>query len=357
MKRAVKNHEADSGHGTRNAPSTPGGLASAQFPELGTTDRHEDPVVYIAGMGRSGSTLLERLLANQPGWWAAGELVHLWNRAVLDNEMCGCGVPFKDCPEWSAIGKAAFGGWDRVDAEAAYGLQQRVARDRHLARLSFPGSGTRFDADTLEYTALFRRIYQAIREVTGAAVVVDSSKHVTTALALKCDDEINLKVVHLVRDPRAVAFSWGKVVPRPASGGGTVMTRWSPLEVSLRYLAYNTILTWMFRGDRILVRYEDYISRATSTVEKISQWARAASAPIGPHLDSATAIDLPISHGISGNPSRFNVGRVQLSLDDEWLRKMKPGERRLVTSLTFPSLIQFGYVSVPDHVGLIGESL
>ena len=51
--------------------------------------------------------------------------------------------------------------------------------------------------------------------LTGSPVVVDSSKHVSLAFALSHDADLDLRVLHMVRDPRAVAYSWSKEVARP----------------------------------------------------------------------------------------------------------------------------------------------
>ena len=42
-------------------------------------------VLYIGGMGRSGSTLVDRVLGQAPGVCSVGELVFLWERGVLAN--------------------------------------------------------------------------------------------------------------------------------------------------------------------------------------------------------------------------------------------------------------------------------
>ena len=48
-------------------------------------------VLYIGGLGRSGTTLLERILGELPGACALGEVVHLWDRDVRADERCACG--------------------------------------------------------------------------------------------------------------------------------------------------------------------------------------------------------------------------------------------------------------------------
>ena len=61
-------------------------------------------VLYLGGIGRSGSTLLERMLGQIPGTCSLGEVVHLWARGIRDNERCGCGDTFHACPFWTSVG-------------------------------------------------------------------------------------------------------------------------------------------------------------------------------------------------------------------------------------------------------------
>jgi len=76
----------------------------------------DQKVLYIGGFGRSGSTLVERILGQLPGFCSAGEIVFLWQRGLIDGQLCGCGVPVPECEFWSRVGKTAFGGWDQIDA-------------------------------------------------------------------------------------------------------------------------------------------------------------------------------------------------------------------------------------------------
>src|ERR1019366_1995765 len=58
------------------------------------------------------------------------------------------------------------------------------------------------------------RLYRAIRQVAGKSVVVDSSREASQALVLARIPDIDLKVLHLVRDSRAVAFSYLRRKPQ-----------------------------------------------------------------------------------------------------------------------------------------------
>jgi hypothetical protein len=310
-------------------------------------DARPQPVVFIAGIGRSGSTLLDRMLGQATGWFSVGEVVHLWTRGLMANERCACGVIFRDCPVWSEIGKHAFGGWEQVDPMAINHMRLAVERDRHIPLLLYPRLRPGFLEDVMTYTELISRVYEAARVVTGASVIVDSSKHVPAALALRLNPGLDLRVVHLVRDSRGVAYSWSKAVSRPATSGETLMTRWSPVETSLRYLAYNTLLSRIFADEALQVRYEDLVANPRAIAGSIIEWLG-----LGPDgLESIKAngsVAFGTSHGISGNPMRFTTGPVDLAVDDEWMRSMSVADRFLVTLLTFPSLMRYRYHLRPE---------
>ena len=65
-------------------------------------------VLYLGGLGRSGTTLVERLLGELPNVCALGEVVHLWQRDIVDDERCGCGESFSRCAFWTAVGKRDY---------------------------------------------------------------------------------------------------------------------------------------------------------------------------------------------------------------------------------------------------------
>ena len=141
-------------------------------------------VLYIGGMGRSGSTLLERLAGQLPGVCNLGEIVWVFERGAQLNQSCGCGEPFADCPFWTKVGHIAFGGWGRVDLDRVEYLRGAVEDVKFVPRMLLPRSGARFDALRAEYTGYILRVYEAAAEVSGASTIVDSSKRTAFAYAL-----------------------------------------------------------------------------------------------------------------------------------------------------------------------------
>ncbi|MGP3913925.1 sulfotransferase [Nonomuraea sp. 10N515B] len=286
-------------------------------------------VIYLGGLGRSGTTLLERLLGELPGVVALGEVVHLWERGVLAMEPCGCGEPFPACAFWRQVGERAFGGWASVTANRVLMLRRRVDRTRRIVRIAH--------RDLAEYVQAYRLVYAA----TGARVVIDSSKHASLAWCLVTSG-VDVHVVHVVRDPRAVAYSWGKTVARPEDG--QPMTRWGPARTALQWSAQNAALELLARrGARVTtVRYEDLLAAPERTLTGLVRELGLSGVPELPFVDGH-AVWLGPSHTVSGNPMRFHVGWVELRRDDSWATGLGDGDRRVVNALTWPLRARYGY--------------
>lgn len=316
-------------------PSTPSG------------DNHEPQfvVLFIGGYGRSGSTLVEALLAQSDSAVALGEVEHLWERGVLNDERCGCGQPFSQCSFWQAVGDRAFGGWRRIDVEDVLILKRAVVRQRHLVRTMrrTPRSADR--RSLREYSTYHRRIYAAAAEVASAEVVIDSSKFPPMAVALAHDPELDLRVAHVVRDSRGVAYSWSKTVARPETAAGEPMPRYSAPHAAMHWAAHNIAMDATHRlGCPVMrVRYEDVVRDPSTTVGLV--WSGLGlPGSVKVPLVSPGVVDLSPSHTVAGNPMRFRTGHTTLRRDDEWQALMPRRDRTVVTTLNYPLLRRYGYL-------------
>jgi hypothetical protein len=300
-------------------------------------------VIYLGGLGRSGTTLLERILGELPGICPLGEVVHLWRRDLIDDEKCGCGTRFSGCGFWRAVGEAAFGGWDRVDAGRVLALQRAVERTRHVPRLAAHRLGTPHAARAATYADYYTRVYRAAAQVSGAPVVLDSSKHSALAFCLRLAPTIDLRVVHVVRDSRGVAYSWTKTVTRPESAGRAEMTRYAPARSALLWNAHNAAFGLLRRrGVPVLrLRYEELLADPAGAVRQVAGFAGIETGPLD-FLD-ADRVRLGTCHSAAGNPMRFTTGEVELRHDDAWRTALPPRQRALVGALTAPLLTAYGY--------------
>jgi UDP-N-acetylglucosamine transferase subunit ALG13 len=308
-------------------------------------------VAYLAGFGRSGSTLLERLLGEAKSAACLGEVVHLWERGLKRDELCSCGEPFSACPQWQAIGRTAFGGWDKIDVERVIALHDAVDRHRRMPRTMLPFTSRALRGQLLEYAGYYNQIYCAAAEVCGVEVVIDSSKHVSLAFALSHRRDVDLRVLQVVRDPRAVVYSWSKDVARPEATPGEgeeQMAKYSTVRASLWWLVSNALVEALRlrRVPRTRVRYEDLVTRPEETLRAA---VRALDLPLEPKLDRDGNDQVVLSrpHSVAGNPMRFHSGPITLRLDDKWHTELSPGRRRVATLLTWP-LYRWYRRSEPD---------
>jgi Sulfotransferase family len=306
-------------------------------------------VIYLGGLGRSGSTLVERLLAELPAVCPVGEVVHMWQRGVVEDERCGCGQPFSRCEFWRDVGAAAFGGWDRLDAGRVARLWAAVDRTRYIPRLAAPVLRPGLRRRLEEYLGYYARVYSAAAEASGCPIVVDSSKHASLAFCLRWHPGLDLRVIHVVRDSRAVAFSWAQTVSRPDSARASAMATYSPAAAAGHWNAQNSALQ-LLAGvgvPTLRVRYEDLVCSPAAILGRIADFARieADGSQFGfLGADASTRwADLRAAHTASGNPMRFTTGRVTIRRDERWRTAMPPGQRRTVTALTAPLLAQYRY--------------
>lgn len=304
-------------------------------------------VLYLGGLGRSGTTLLERVVGELPGAVPLGEIVHLWRRDLRDGERCGCGEPFLACPFWTAVGERAFGGWHEVDVDRVVALALTVDRTRFVPGLALKQWTDRHWGELREYTDYYVRLYRAVQAETGAAVVIDSSKHASLAYCLSHNAEIDLRVLHVVRDSRGVAYSWTKHVDRPETDGADEMTRFSPGRTALLWNAHNAAFSVLEpRNDRVQVMRLQYEHFVADPVDITRAVARFAGLQLGPgDLDflGPDTVALGRCHSAAGNPMRFLTGQLTIRHDDAWRQALPPAQRRLVSTLTAPFLVAYGY--------------
>lgn len=308
------------------------------------------PVLFLGGIGRSGSTVFELSLGTDDRVVALGEVVHLWQRCLLDRELCGCGKAFADCQFWSRVGDVAFGGWDRVDARRVIALKKRIDRTVRTPQLAGRAGGRKWNAEVAEYASYYARVYRAAAEISRRAVVIDSSKQASLPFVLRRAEGLDLRILHCVRDSRAVAYAWTKTVRRPealSANGAAYMKTYPPAILALKWMQHNATIEALrlLRVPTMRVRYEDWAAAPTATVERALNFA-GLERRVNPRLNDEW-IDLTTTHTCSGNPMRFTRGRVEIRRDERWRTALAPRSRRLVSALTAPGLAGYGYLGTP----------
>lgn len=298
-------------------------------------------VIYIAGAGRTGTTLLDNVLGQIDGFFSGGELVSIWRRSFLQNRLCGCGDPFRSCSLWRAIAGPGLG---KISDERAQYLADMVPRVRSMPGMLAPGSDRRVHKTYGPLLDAVDRLYRSITETTGSRVIVDSSKYPSYGLLLSSLPSLEVHVVHMIRDPRGVAFSWSRKKPSPAKGPGQFMTTHGPFNSAVLWNIWNLEAEALRTGPLASyeqLRYEDFMASPAAAVRTILDAARISKA-CAPRFTDHSVVLRP-SHTVSGNPSRMKTGPTNLRADTEWVAEMRPRDRRLVEFLTGPLMFRYGY--------------
>jgi hypothetical protein len=236
-------------------------------------------LVYVMGAGHSGSTILGITLGNCEGFFYAGELEEWLITAAR--------------PRWGAADRQAF--WEQVKArvQAADGLFGGSA-NRCLER-----SSASFRVDLWParrrlrpaYRQVARQLVEAVADAAGARYVVDTSHFPLRARELRELPGIDLHLIYLVRDPRAVVAS----NTRELSPHELAEIRWRKLTMNAnlwltQLLSIRTFLSHP-RDRRMFVRHEDFVADPDGVTRQIL--AMVGSDAELPDLDEL-AVDAPL---------------------------------------------------------------
>lgn len=306
--------------------------------------RKKIKVLYIAGSGRSGSTLLERVIGQIEGFFPVGELKYVWERGLAENQLCGCGTPFRECSFWKAVMEEAYGGLDQVSSEEMIRLRRQVDRVRFVPQIISPWRTPRYQERFKEYSRRLEQLYAAIQKVSGSRVIIDSSKDPSPAYVLGTLSMIDLYVVHLVRDCRAVAYSWMRKKIRPEIQDKVVyIPQFGPLESSWGWVFVNMCIEPLkyLNSRYTFLRYEDFVANPKAGLSRILTLVQEDVRDLP--LIGERSVYLESHHTVSGNPLRFKQGLIEIRADDEWRMKMRDRHRYLVNVLSWPLLMKYGY--------------
>jgi len=296
-------------------------------------------LIYIAGYGRSGTTLLDIALGQQPDVFAAGEITALPRHVWKENEFCACRQRASKCEFWGPVVK----GWEK-----GRGTGAMEAHGRLLARLEWLFDPTRILARYLphgrarSYREETAALFDELARASGASIIIDSSKLPGRAGALMTVPGIEVFVVHMVRDGRGVAWSMMKPYRRSVEDGIQKELRSKPLwYVAARWLAVNLGVEMLRlrlpRRRSIRVRYEDFVADPEGTLSDILALAGRSYVP----LEHPADVMRP-QHQIAGSRHRMQ-DEIRISKDIGWKSQMPRSLQTMFSMLAAPLLLRYGY--------------
>lgn len=180
-------------------------------------------LAYILAASHSGSTLLSMLLGAHPQIATIGEM-KLSAKAMgdLDRYRCSCGSLIQECAFWRQVREGmadrgfafdlACAGTDYREIDSRYA--RRLLAASHKGRLfeyvrdAALGLSPVWRSQLPEVHRRNSALAATVARITGTKVIVDSSKSPLRLKYLLRNSELDVKVIRLIRDGRAVALTY-----------------------------------------------------------------------------------------------------------------------------------------------------
>jgi hypothetical protein len=322
-------------------------------------------LAYILAASHSGSTLLSMLLGSHPQIVTIGEMT-LSPRAMgdLDRYRCSCGEFIRKCPFWAQVrdGMAKRGyAFDLADA----GTDYRSIDSRYVRRLLGPLHRGRLleicrDAGLACSPAWRRRLPEihgrnaalasTISEIAGAHMVVDSSKVGVRLKYLLRNPELDVKVIRLIRDGRAVALTYmdpagfadSKDPNKRAGGmgGNREKERLSMAQAAHEWRRCmeeaEHVLRTLDPSRRIEVRYEDYCHSPDATLGRLYEFLGVEPGRQPSHFRD-------VEQHVVGNGMRLDTTS-EIRLDERWKEQLTKADLQVFDQIAGRMNRRFGYV-------------
>lgn len=295
--------------------------------------------VYILGASHSGSTLLSMLLNAHPDITTIGETAP-GRMGDVDTYRCSCGQLIQECSFWANVAgrmrdRHPEFGLDNFGTKFEFPANRLINRILHfehrggileflrdaVLRLS-PG----WQKARREIAARCYDLATAVLAESGGRILVDSSKLAHRLKFLLRIPEFNLKVIHLVRDGRAVALTYMKQDEfadsrepalrrggrgmRAAATADSLPMRKAAQEWRRCLQAAEHVLAGLDRSQWIQVRYEELCNDTEGVLRRIHDFLGTDDArTVGCFRD--------VAHHVIGNGMRLD-GTARISLDERW---------------------------------------
>ncbi len=265
-------------------------------------------IIYIAGYGRSGSTLLDIILGSHPYILSGGELTYLYDDAVQPNRLCSCGFPLANCRFWKNYLNNT-----NIDDINNYRKITRKLEELKLVK-TLNSKKTEFELYGKFIENMFKYMSNRAVEIglkKRVRFIVDSSKtsrkvcYRPYLVAMLTD--FNVKLIHLQRGFTSTLKSVYKRSNWLEEGAFKgVRNRYiRAIRALLGYLIANKCAEkWKESVEYMYIEYEKLISEPIDTIRDVGEFIGLDLSPVV-HKISKNECFKP-QHLVGGNRLRFN---------------------------------------------------
>jgi hypothetical protein len=290
---------------------------------------------FVLAPAFHGATLLALLLSNHPSIVDPGD-----TNPPRPGVWCSCGKKLPDCSFWAAVLEKApprrvssgkmfptvpdFTTKEHLNVRLAAGISMATI---HTPLKVWSVRRERFD----EYVAVWTEFWEAAKLASGAQFAVDGEKSVTKFLVFRSVRDLDVRMIHLTRDPRAFAHS----VNRHRSEKGLPPKTTSAIGASWIDGHKNILRAARGLNDRqyLKVRYEDLATDPTTTMKHILAFIGAEESDV---LERQRD-----SHVFGNRMASSFTGEIQL--DTAWESQLAIHDQQLLADSTEPLFSRLGY--------------
>ena len=309
-------------------------------------------ILYVASDTRSGSTMLDYILGDNPHVVSVGEIRFLHSHIVESGVghsygwKCSCGEKLKQCDFWGAVIREYESEGRNVEKDETSYIQRKSGVLSNLAllvALYLPIENLRkivvglTQTDGESVTNLTNTL-RYMHLIANTDFVLDSSKKGRQLSCLidaaRDDSSTEVKVIHLMRDPRATV--WSKVRRKGKTDSLIVYLR-SMVGWVLQNAEISIARSLVDQRNWVTIRYEDLCSDTDRVIASVCEQFDL------PKHETGGEIIKDSKHNICGSPTRFDRGKSQVSLEVDWIKKYGFFQKMIYVIFAWPFLGVLGY--------------
>jgi hypothetical protein len=298
----------------------------------------------MPGSPFTGSTLVGTLLNEHPHCASIGAATGLISRADLSTYRCSCGKLYRECDFWSQVAARTRALGHPVDVFETnfWNTHLRLSHNRLINLLLIRSLGSdrvnlARDAVVSKVPGVTRAISDmgwnswslatAVLEQTGKSVFVDTSRDHQRPKFLAQHPMLDLKVIHLMRDPRGNSAS---IMKHQSVDVAAAARQWKRYNVEAnRIRRYIPVDSWMS------LRYEEFCADPGAVLDRISDFLGVNRVPIHPGTANA-------DRHIIGNKMRLK-GLSEIREDRSWQTKLSGEELATIARIAGPASRRLGF--------------
>jgi hypothetical protein len=154
---------------------------------------------------------------------------------------------------------------------------------------------------------------------------------------LRSIPELDVYVVHLIREPLGVSYSRCLTKVNPASG--EIMGGVHPLVSAWSWSFVNIAIERMLKERRRYMKlsYEEFVADPASALTRIVAFVKEERALLDDVKLEGQKVYLNPTHSVSGNPMRFTSGLTEIRADDRWKSGLSASVAYAIRLLTYPA--------------------